>query len=164
MFKSLREEIISLNKDVSNIASCEKAKKLRKKLLSIGLPLAIIGVIGVITCFILFATAGFNGFSENGFSARLIVPFCLFPIFGVIAGIGAYISALGFKILITDYTTNLADSVVGNNCPECGDKIENDEEYCTKCGTQLKKICSNCKTINSTKDTYCKKCGKKLDE
>ena len=78
MFKNLQETIHALNADVKNVANCEKAKRLRKKLLSIGLPLAIGGFVGVFVCFILFATAGFDAFGPNGFTARIIVPFVLF--------------------------------------------------------------------------------------
>ena len=68
MFKGLRDEIIALNSDINNVANSEKAKKLRKKLLKIGLILAIIGYIGTIGLFICTAvlmfndvSAGFNG-------------------------------------------------------------------------------------------------------
>ena len=56
MYNNLRGTINDLNSDVKNVANCEKAHKLRKKLFSIGLPMAIIGFAGVLTCFILFAT------------------------------------------------------------------------------------------------------------
>jgi hypothetical protein len=78
MFKNLQESIKALNADVKNVANCEKAKKLRKKLLTIGLPLAIGGYLGVFICFALFATAGMNAFGPNGFTARVMIPFLLF--------------------------------------------------------------------------------------
>ncbi len=164
MFNNLRNEIVSLNKDVSNIANSERAKKLRKKLLSIGLPIAIIGGIGLFTCFVLFATAGADGFSSTGFgfSARLIVPFVLIIPFALITGIGSSISSLGFKILISGYAANLADEVVGNNCPNCKNKIEKDEEFCGNCGTKLLIKCKKCNHLNDSKDNFCKKCGTKL--
>ena len=71
LFSGLGDEIKALNSDVKNVANCERAKKLRRKLLSIGLPMAIIGFAGVFTCFVLFATAGFSGFNENGFTAKI---------------------------------------------------------------------------------------------
>lgn len=162
MFKNLADEIKALNSGVKNAANSERAKKLRKKLLSIGLPMAIIGFIGVFTCFVLFATAGFGAFGERGFTARLLVPFFLFIPFAVVGGIGSTIASLGFKIVIVGYTSNLIDETVGNNCPNCGDNVNQDEIFCSNCGYQLKKECPDCKTINSHKDKFCKKCGKEL--
>ncbi len=157
MFKGLQEEIKKLNKDVKNVANCEKAKALRKKLLTIGLTMAILGGIGVLTCFTLFATAGMGGFSP-----RIMIPFILFLPCGVVAGIGVSIAQLGFQILVTGYTANLVDEVVGNNCPTCNDIISEDEMFCSKCGTKLKSECPDCKTINAATDKFCKKCGKQL--
>lgn len=163
MFKNLQETIKSLNADINNVANCEKAKKLRKKLLSIGLPMAICGFVGVFVCFALFATAGFDAFGSNGFTARVMVPFLLFVPCGAIGSIGSLIASLGFKIVITGYTTNLINETVGNNCPNCGTTINSDKIYCSKCGTKVRKECSKCKHINDHKSNYCEKCGTKLD-
>lgn len=162
MFESLTAEITRLNNSAKTVANCEKAKNLRKKLLSIGLSMAIPGFIGLFLCFILFVTAGSNAFGDHGFTARVMVPFLLFIPCGIIGSIGAAIAQLGFKILITGYTTNLIDECVGNNCPNCGDVITEEEIFCSKCGTKLKYECQNCKTINSLKNKYCSKCGKEL--
>lgn len=162
MFKNLQETIKSLNADVKDVTNCEKAKKLRKKLLSIGLPMAIGGFLGVFICFVLFATAGFGAFGENGFTARIIVPFVLFIPCGCIGGIGAVITSLGLKIVITGYTTNLIDEVVGNNCPDCGETINPEMNFCSKCGAKVRKECPNCKHINNHKNDFCEKCGTKL--
>lgn len=163
MFKNLADEIKALNSDVKNAANSERAKKLRKKLLCIGLPIAIIGFAGVLTCFILFATAGFDAFGDHGFTARVMVPFVLIIPFAIIGSVGSAISSLGFKIIIVGYTSDLIDETVGNNCPKCGDKISQDEIFCSKCGFQLRKECPDCKTMNSHKDKFCKKCGKQLE-
>lgn len=162
MFKSLMDEIKALNSDVKNTANSEKAKKLRKKLLSIGLPLAILGFVGVFTCFILFATAGVDAFDDHGFTARVLVPFFLIIPCAVVGSIGAAIASLGFRIVVVGYTSQLIDDTVGNNCPNCGDTISPDEIFCSKCGYQLRKECPNCKTINSHEDKFCKKCGTEL--
>ncbi len=162
MFKQLNEEIIRLNNSAKTIANCEKAKRLRKKLLSIGIPLTIIGFGGVFICFIAFATAGMDAFDSNGFTPRVLIPFFMFIPCAVVGGIGSSIANLGFKILITGYTTNIIDETVGNNCPNCGDVIDADEFFCTNCGTKLKCECPNCQTINSYKNKYCSRCGKEL--
>ena len=163
MFKNLRETIKALNADVNNVANSEKAKNLRKKLLSIGLPLAIVGFLGLFICFALFATAGFSAFGANGFTARIMVPFILIIPFAVVGAIGANITSLGFKIVVTGYTTNLINETVGNNCPNCGETIDSEMLFCAKCGAKLKKECTNCKHINGYKNDYCEKCGSKLD-
>lgn len=162
LFSGLGEEIKALNSDVKNVANSEKAKKLRKKLLLIGLPMAIIGFVGVFVCFVLFVTAGFSAFGENGFTARVLVPFILTIPCAVVGGIGGTIASYGLRIVVTGYATELIDETVGSNCPKCGDKIGNDEFFCSKCGYQVRKECPNCKTINSHKDKFCKKCGKEL--
>lgn len=163
MFEKLQETINSLNADVKNVTNCEKAKKLRKKLLAIGLPLAIGGFLGVFICFVLFATAGFDAMGPNGFSARIMVPFLLLIPCGIVGGIGSTIASLGFKIVITGYTTNLINETVGNNCPNCGETIGSEMYFCSKCGAKVRKECSNCKHINNYKSYYCEKCGTKLD-
>ena len=162
IFSGLTEEIKSLNSNVKDVTNCERARNLRKKLLTIGLTMAIVGFLGVFICFILFATAGFSGFDKNGFTARLLVPFILFVPCGIVGGIGARIATLGFKIVVVGYTTNLIDEAVGNNCPKCGDKITQDEIFCSNCGCKIKVECPDCKTINTHKDKFCKKCGKNL--
>ena len=162
MFTRLRDEIKNLNADLNNVANCEKAKRLRKKLLTIGLTMAIIGGIGLFTCFVLFVTAGRESFTQNGFSARVLVPYILFMPFALLSAIGTNIAHLGFSIVITGYTTNLVNETIGNNCPKCGDAIDADEIYCNKCGEKVKKVCADCQTINSVKDEFCRKCGNKL--
>lgn len=174
MFKNLQNTIKELNADVNNVANCEKAKKLRKKLISFGLPMAIVGFVGLFVCVILFATAGFDavtetafsafdGVIENAFSARILVPFFMAVPCAVLGSIGAKLASLGFKIVVTGYTTNLIKETVGNNCPKCGEAVEMEMKFCPKCGEGLKKECANCKHINNHKNDFCEKCGNKLD-
>ena len=152
----LTDEIKLLNKDVNNIATHERAKKLRKKLFAIGWPLTIIGAI------LFFTVIGFIVMTDpTGITLAIFIP--LFFGSFIIVAIGGTCVSLAFKIVIVKYTTGLIDEVVGNNCPKCGDAIENDEMFCSKCGYQVKKECPKCKTINTHKDKFCKKCGEKLD-
>ncbi len=163
MFKNLEETIKTLNADANNVANSIKAKNLRKKLLSIGLTLTICGFLGVFICFVIILTAGFNSFGPNGFSAIIIIPFILFIPCGVVGGIGLVITSLGFKIVVTGYTTNLINETIGNNCPNCGETLNLENIFCPKCGTKIKKECPSCQQINDYKSKFCSKCGTKLD-
>ena len=162
MFKGLRDEIVKLNSDVKNVANCERAKKLRRTLLTIGLLMAIGGGIGVLVCMYLFMSAGPDAVGPNGFTSRILTPFILFPVFGIVSGIGGTITKLGFSIVVTGYVADLSDSVVGTNCPKCGDRVDEGEMFCSKCGTAVRKQCYSCNHINDVKDEYCTKCGAKL--
>ena len=163
MFKGLQDTIKALNAVVSNVANCEKAKKLRRTLLSIGIPMAAVGFIGLFTCFVLFATAGMDAFGPNGFTARIMVPFILFIPCGLIGGIGASIASLGFKIVVTGYTTNLINETVGNVCPNCKANINPDMPFCKKCGYKLVNTCPSCNHENDHQSEFCEKCGTKLN-
>ena len=158
MFNTLQETIKNLNADVNNVTNSEKAKKLRKKLLSIGLPMTIGGFLGVFICFILFTI-----FSINGDGFEFLIPFFLFMPCAAVGGFGAHITTLGLRIIVTGYASNLIKETVGNNCPNCGETFSAEMLFCSKCGTKLKKECSNCKHINNYKNDYCEKCGTKLD-
>lgn len=161
MFNGLRNEIAELNNDVNNVANSTKAKKLRKKLLGIGLTLAILGFGGVITCFALFVI---NGVTNTSFEPGpgIIVPFILFVPCGFVGGIGMMIAHLGFSIAIAGYASNIYSETVILKCPECGDPISTGELFCTKCGHKLRNQCSKCGHINEPNDKFCAKCGNEL--
>lgn len=161
MFNGLRNEIIELNNDVNNVANSKKAKKLRKKLVTIGLILGILGFGGVLTCFTLFVVNGIAS-DLSGPGPGIIIPFILFVPCGLIGGIGMMIFHLGLSIVITGYTTNLINETVVLKCPDCGDPISKDELFCTKCGRKLRNQCAKCGYINEPEDKFCAKCGSEL--
>ena len=159
MFKNLRDTIKDLNADMKNVANCEKAKKLRKKLLGIGLTLAIVGMLGLITCFAMIFVTAIN----MQFNSVVFIPMIFFFPSGVLFALGTYISSLGFQIMVTGYTTNLIDETVGNVCPNCKESLNQNDLFCKKCGTKVRKECSSCGNINDFKSKFCSKCGNKLD-
>ena len=161
MFNGLRNEIAELNSDINNVANSKKAKKLRKRLLTIGLILAILGFGGLFTCFTLFVV---NSVTNDSFGPGpgIIIPFILFAPSGFVGGIGMMIFHLGLSIVITGYTSNLINETITLKCPECGDPISKDELFCTKCGHKLRNQCSKCGYINEPNDKFCAKCGNEL--
>lgn len=165
MFSNLKDTVRELNSNVNNAVNCERAKKLKKKLISVGLTMAIIGFLGAIACLVLFITGGVGAVGEIAFaSPRILIPFILFIPCGVVGGIGMVIASFGFSIAVTGYATGLINETVKNDkCPKCGEVIASDAAFCPKCGEKIKKVCSQCGAINELKNDYCIKCGKKLD-
>ena len=164
MCKELLDTVKQLNADVSNVANCEKAKKLRSKLMKIGLPMTICGFVGVFVCFIAFALIGVSTVNSmsTGFPIAILIPFFLIIPCAVVGGTGATLVKIALSIIITGYATKLIDDTVGNNCPNCGDTIQPGELYCSKCGTPLTITCPNCNHVNDPKNNYCENCGTKL--
>lgn len=163
MFKHLRETIKNLNSDVNNVANSEKAKALKKKLLSIGIPIAVVGFLGAFICFVLFTIGNITGFDSEIYPYNIIIPFILFVPLASVGGIGAMFISFGLQIIIVGYTSNIIDETVGNNCPQCGKDLDPEMFFCSMCGAKIKKECPNCKYINDYKNEYCGKCGNKLD-
>jgi len=174
MFKGLKNTIKGLNSNINNITNSEKAKKLRKNLLRIGITLVIVGLIGVIVCMGIMMSKSFD-FGENMSSSIsdnsndffseskgiMILSMLVIP-FGIIFIIGVILIRLGLSIVIAGFTSKLIDGEVGNNCPNCGNRIEGNKAFCPRCGNQLNKQCVNCGHINHFKNLHCERCGRKL--
>lgn len=99
---------------------------------------------------------------DEFFPTRILIPFFLFPIFGIVAGIGTSILKLGLGIVVTGYASKFVDT--NHYCPNCGDLIDEDEKFCNKCGQRLQidKVCRDCGHENDYTSVYCSNCGSKL--
>ena len=51
-----------------------------------------------------------------------------------------------------------------NKCSNCGEKIEDNEKFCAKCGNELAdaKKCEKCGVLNKKDSNNCTACGEKL--
>ena len=49
----------------------------------------------------------------------------------------------------------------GSHCTECGAKMEQNEAFCSNCGTKHANVCE-CGHTNDVNDKFCGKCGKPL--
>lgn len=163
MFNNLRNTILNLNADVNNVANCEKARKLRKKLLAIGLTLAIAGIVLSFVCIVMFALGAAKNVGEVSFNiVPVLVPALLLLPCGLMASIGLILTVLALKIVVTGYATGVVKETIGNNCPNCNTAIKNGELYCPKCGTRFSKKCEACGFENDSKNEFCSQCGKSL--
>ena len=175
MFNSLRNRIKELNSDVNIVTNSEEASKLRKKILLFGIPMLVVGIIGVITCFV-FLVKGVINYTQSmmdsvkdmslslSFPTEILLPFfILIPCFFVLA-IGGTLTSLGLRIAITGHSSNFINKTVGDNCPNCGTLIVKDNSFCSKCGTKLTKKCPNCNHDNDYKNDYCVNCGTPMND
>lgn len=163
MFSNLRQSILQLNTDVKTVANCEKAKKLRKKLLSIGLPLAIGGFGGVLICFILFTVFSIQSVENmSGFNVGVLIPFFLIIPCALAGGIGAMLLSLAMQITLTAYVSETVDETLKITCPRCQNVMEANAKFCGKCGKAFSTICPSCQAENDNENKYCSQCGQPL--
>ena len=70
MFRGLHETIRNLNADLNNVTNCKRAKKLRKTLLSVGLPLVLFAFAGAIFCLVMFVKGGYENLKKRFWAFR----------------------------------------------------------------------------------------------
>ena len=172
MFNKLTDFVKRLNANTTDLTNCEKAKKLRKALLIIGGILIVIGAIGIIFCFIklfiisfnlLDTTLGNSGNTQDVFT-KFIPYFVGIIISAVFLFVGIPLFRIGLSILIGGVGSKFVDKAMNNRCSKCGTVIESNEDFCHKCGNQLRYTCSKCGTKNDPDHDYCVNCGNKLDK
>ena len=59
-------------------------------------------------------------------------------------------------------TRSVKQGLMNEQCPNCGDKVDANENFCNKCGEAIYKACKKCKSINESTDDFCRSCGNKL--
>lgn len=154
----LMDVVKELNSNLNDVTHQEKAKKLKKGLLVGGGFAAAIGFIGAFTCFALFA---YNAMNFN--HSSIFLPFILFLPCGFLASIGSFLFTVGLKIVIVSETSNFVDKTITKYCPHCHDIVNENEQFCSKCGTKLRPSCPKCGSEdNEPGDRYCRKCGSPL--
>ncbi len=150
----LKEIVSKANKNLNS----EEAKRIRKKLLTIGIILVSIGAIGLIISFALFV----SNMNSREFNVP-ILPFILFMPCAISLGIGTTLIHAALSIVIAGVGSKIVDT--NKYCSKCGDIIEPNEQYCSHCGQPLfaKKICPKCQAQNDVDDNFCRSCGERLN-
>ena len=116
MVIDLMHEAKNLNSSISNVANCEKAKMIKKKLLRIGGIMTVVGAIGIlfcIACIALSALVDIN--SQNSSIPVMLIAglICFLPAI-VVFGFGLTILNSGFKINIIDHVSELVEEQGAN--------------------------------------------------
>lgn len=157
----LLDTIKELNANISDVATSEKAKKLRKKLLVGGGIGAGVGILMVLAGFILFMTAGDSMMESMSPSmSSFIFPMIIFMLGGIVTTVSIFFIKAGLTILIGGESSKFIDKSVNIRC-ECGESVKEGDKFCPKCGRALRKTCS-CGKVNEPNAEYCSECGKKL--
>lgn len=174
-----------INRKVGTTLTTEKAKSIRRNLIIWGIVITALGGIGTI----LGVSKMFSGVgsfpddsqcpemgdsswysckeeaSKNHFSRLTSSMFGGFAIVagcGLVLTLGIVLIQAGLAIVIAGEGAKFLDTAP--KCPKCGRSIEENEIYCSKCGTDIrnKVKCSSCGTQNEVNDAFCRNCGNKL--
>lgn len=152
----IMDTIKELNANIADIGTCEKAKKLRKKLLIWGGVLTGLG-------FLLFGAIVIS-MSTIGLSSNITAMMALFVVLALLMmaciGVGGVCLKLGLSILVVGEGSKFVDKTITKRC-ECGEAIREENQFCPKCGKSVRVAC-DCGQINEPGDKFCGKCGKKL--
>ncbi len=166
----LYDTIASLNANITDLATCKKAKKLRRILLIVGGLLILICSVVLVICLINILRIGastmggmFSQSDTTGDTFVKIIPYLIaFLVCGLLLILGIYIFKAGFKILIGTAGTKLVDKSLNVRCASCGVVLSETHDFCPKCGKVVRKVCPNCNHKNEHGNDFCSKCGNPL--
>ena len=138
-------------------------------LMIVGLLVAVLALALIIGGVILFI----KGVKVDGVwpTAWRIVLSVVMVLFGLPFGYVAFMMMVTANSMISVKDGNVSDvgnSAVGtvniNKCPKCGEKLEDEAEFCHKCGAEVESVNKcHCGHKNKADAEYCAKCGKKLN-
>ena len=153
--------IRDLNLKTAQTLDTEKAKRIKKLLIGWGIFGLILGICLVITGMAIFMSG--DGPSSFGFPPNIFIGMAVFFLGGLIAGFSSLALQAGIAVIVTGAATKFAD--LSEKCPKCGDVVETDEQYCTKCGEPLNvnSKCRYCGCQNKVSAKHCKQCGRQLN-
>lgn len=162
MFGRLGNAVKELNVNVADVATCEKAKKLRKKLLTFGIVGVVLGALMILGGIIMFMIPLMSPLETvNGLPVTSIIGMIMFMIGGGLSSISVVLIYYGLAILVGGATAKFVDKSINQRC-ECGEVILSSSKYCPKCGLPVRKTCE-CGHVNDSESKYCTECGKKLN-
>ncbi len=85
-----------------------------------------------------------------------------------IGGIGIFVYIVLFFLMSKDVQEvvrkNIGPKSKTTSCSNCGTIIDENFNYCPQCAAPLKRVCPDCKTVNSPTNKFCKNCGKLLEQ
>ncbi len=156
---SFKNYIAMLNQKTIEMKDDKKARAVKRNLLGWGGTLLAIGIILFFVGFIGFIIAGFKNLQNFQMPITWFI-LCVVAI--PFVAIGCIMLRYGLMIVISKIAVNYAD--VSDKCPQCGVCIEGTENFCKKCGFNIKKnvTCPKCGKQCGINDVFCKSCGEKL--
>ncbi len=160
----IMDYVKSINASVNDLVSQEKAKKIRKRLIIIGIICLVLGVVILSYSMISSILSFFEGMESMYFNFQHgMISFILFIPGSFLLMAGITLLRAGLAILFTKETSNFVDKTINDRC-SCGHTITSDQMFCPKCGRPTRQVCSNCGHVLEPKDEYCRKCGIKINK
>lgn len=176
----MKAKVIRMRFNKSNITD-PKHNKTRKILKIIGPIVLGIGIIFFLIGIIDFFSA-FNGMGTPTLFWACFVGIVFIGIgstltgFGFMKNVGGYVASQSAPILsdtVNYVADNISDSIAdtankvkkcsSKTCPKCGAINDENDKFCSNCGTPLTKKCPKCQNENNIDSKFCSNCGEKLD-